>query len=317
MKRIKLVLSLFIVVLTFGLQAQNSGKVNLSDGPAITFEKTVHDWGNINEGDIVETDFVFTNTGKANLIIKSIKGSCGCTVPSNWDKNLIPPGTTSKFHVKFNSKGKLYNQEKKITIVSNAVKGNEYVTIKAQVKPDPILEKMRAERIARSKKGYEEKNNRLTSPNDKVKRTSKQVDMLGGVTMSKEVIDSEKDVIKKADKKDLKVSKNKNFEKKNKRVEKAEKKSEKELRKTEKAKAKSEKAEIRNQKLQNKVSNATQKIKNAEFKLSKMENKLERLRLRGKLSPVKISKKEIAIQKQKNRINKAKVKLNKLERNLL
>jgi hypothetical protein len=302
MKRIKLVLSLFVGVLTFGLQAQNSGQVNLSDGPAITFEKTVHDWGTINEGDVVETDFVFTNTGKANLIIKSIKGSCGCTIPSDWDKNPIPPGTTSKFHVKFNSKGKLYSQKKKITIVSNAVKGNEYVTIKAQVTPDPTLEKIRADRIARSKKGYEDKKNRLTSPNDKVKRTSKQVDMLGGVTMSKDVKDSERDVIK-ADKKDLKVSKNKDFEKKNKRAEKAEKRSEKELRKTEKAKAKSEKAEIKNQKLQNKVSNATQKIKNAEFKLSKMENKLERLRLRGKLSPVKISKKEIAIQKQKNRIN--------------
>ena len=40
-----------------------------ADGPVMTFEKTTHDFGTINEGDKVTTQFSFTNTGKADLII--------------------------------------------------------------------------------------------------------------------------------------------------------------------------------------------------------------------------------------------------------
>lgn len=145
MKRIKLVLSLFIGVLAFNMQAQ----VNPETAPVMTFEKTVHDWGTINEGDKVETDFVFTNTGKSALIITKIKGSCGCTIPTGWSKEPIAPGATSKFHVVFNSRGKPNRQQKTVTITCNTAKGREYVKIKAIVTPDPAQEKIRAERAAK------------------------------------------------------------------------------------------------------------------------------------------------------------------------
>ena len=45
-------------------------------GAKISFDKTEHDFGTIKEGDIVETVFLFTNTGKSELIISSAKGSC-------------------------------------------------------------------------------------------------------------------------------------------------------------------------------------------------------------------------------------------------
>ena len=51
------------------------------DYPSIEFEKTNHDFGQINDGDIVETTFSFKNTGKSDLVISNASGSCGCTVP--------------------------------------------------------------------------------------------------------------------------------------------------------------------------------------------------------------------------------------------
>ena len=63
-----------------------------SVAPIMTFDKGIHDFGVINEGERVETIFEFTNTGKADLIIQDARGSCGCTVPE-YPKNVpIAPG---------------------------------------------------------------------------------------------------------------------------------------------------------------------------------------------------------------------------------
>ena len=59
-----------------------------ADGPVMTFEKTTHDFGTINEGDKVTTQFSFTNTGKADPVIVDARGSCGCTV-QNIPKMLL------------------------------------------------------------------------------------------------------------------------------------------------------------------------------------------------------------------------------------
>ena len=49
--------------------------------PEMKFEKNQHDFGTINQGDTVEHEFKFENTGEADLLITNAKGSCGCTVP--------------------------------------------------------------------------------------------------------------------------------------------------------------------------------------------------------------------------------------------
>ena len=38
-----------------------------TDGPAMSFDKTTHDFGTIEEGEKVTTQFSFTNTGKSDL----------------------------------------------------------------------------------------------------------------------------------------------------------------------------------------------------------------------------------------------------------
>jgi len=102
--------------------------------PRLKFNKTEHDFGVINEGDVVETVFSFTNSGNSELIITSAKGSCGCTVPE-WPKEPIMPGETGEIKVKFNSDRKPNLQQKQITLVTNTEQGKEILKIKAQVTP--------------------------------------------------------------------------------------------------------------------------------------------------------------------------------------
>jgi len=132
-------------------KAKKENKVAREDAPVIEFEELVHDFGDIKEGDKVETVFKFKNTGKSELVITKIKGSCGCTVPSNWSKEPIMPGQESQFTVKFNSRNKPNKQQKSVTLTCNTNKGREVVRIKAQVEPDPAQEKIRAERAEKRK----------------------------------------------------------------------------------------------------------------------------------------------------------------------
>lgn len=102
--------------------------------PVMTFAETEHDFGNINEGDVVEHLFKFTNTGKAPLVIVNAKGSCGCTVPQ-YSKEPVQPGATGELLVKFNSNGKPNAQNKQVTITANTEAGKEIIKIKAMVTP--------------------------------------------------------------------------------------------------------------------------------------------------------------------------------------
>lgn len=106
------------------------------DAAAITFSKTEHDFGVINEGEIVETIFTFKNTGKSALIITKATATCGCTVPE-WPKQPIAVGESSEIKVKFNSRGKPNKQNKTVTLTTNTASGIEKVVIKANVIPTP------------------------------------------------------------------------------------------------------------------------------------------------------------------------------------
>lgn len=114
------------------LSAENEGKVDSKALPAISFDKDLHDFGTIKEGEKVTYSFRFKNTGKGDLIIQTASGSCGCTVPEIPEKP-IKPGETGFIKVQFNSEGRVGVQEKQVTVVSNTIPNTTIVKIKAEV----------------------------------------------------------------------------------------------------------------------------------------------------------------------------------------
>jgi hypothetical protein len=101
---------------------------------SIKFERLEHDFGKIKEGVMSRTAFVFTNTGDAPLLISSAIGSCGCTVPE-WPKEPIKPGEKGEIKVEFDSKDKLGEQLKTVTVSSNTNPMNNVLTVKCNVLP--------------------------------------------------------------------------------------------------------------------------------------------------------------------------------------
>lgn len=87
--------------------------------PKIKFSQKSFDYGMIEQGDKVDHEFTFTNTGDADLIIKDAQASCGCTTPS-YPFIPIKPGETGVIDVTFSSIGKMGTQHPTITVTSNA-----------------------------------------------------------------------------------------------------------------------------------------------------------------------------------------------------
>ena len=108
------------------------GTSNLSALPVIKFDKEVHDFGKIIEGETVSYSFKFVNAGKSDLIIADVSTSCGCAVPS-YPKEPVRPGKEGSVKVTFSSAGKRGYQTKTIVVVANTQPNTTIVRIKAQV----------------------------------------------------------------------------------------------------------------------------------------------------------------------------------------
>ena len=103
----------------------------------ITFEKTDHDFGKINEADgRVTTVFTFKNEGMEPLVLSNVRASCGCTTPK-WPRQPIEPGQTGEITVTYNPNGRPGRFNKTVTITSNATEPTTRVTIKGEVIPKP------------------------------------------------------------------------------------------------------------------------------------------------------------------------------------
>lgn len=105
--------------------------------PVITFDKTTHDFGKINEADgRVTTIFTFKNEGMSPLVLSNVRASCGCTTPK-WTREPIEPGQTGEITVTYNPSGRPGRFQKTITITSNATEATTKLYIKGEVIPKP------------------------------------------------------------------------------------------------------------------------------------------------------------------------------------
>jgi len=102
--------------------------------PKITFEKEVHDFGDIGPGSSNACEFKFTNTGNAVLKVnKKIESTCGCTVPE-LSKEEYAPGESGTITVKFSAGKQASPVSKHMYVSSNdKIRTKIDLTIKANI----------------------------------------------------------------------------------------------------------------------------------------------------------------------------------------
>lgn len=81
---------------------ENTAKGPLGD---VLFADTSFLFGNIQEGEMVQHTYTFTNTGKAPVSISNVTAQCGCTTPE-YTQDIVAPGKNGKVTATFNSAGR-------------------------------------------------------------------------------------------------------------------------------------------------------------------------------------------------------------------
>ena len=114
--------------------AQTATNADPSTLGAFQFSEMEYDFGNIQEGKVVEKIFNFTNNGQAPLVISNITASCGCTSP-DWTKAPVQPGETGFVKVVFNSAAKSGAQSPTVTIQANTNPSVTRLSMRGSVTP--------------------------------------------------------------------------------------------------------------------------------------------------------------------------------------
>ncbi len=102
---------------------EDFSNVNEKNAPVLEVNEKTHDFGEINPSVKAIYDFVVTNTGEDNLIIRKVKASCGCTAATP-EKKVLAKGESTKIHVEFDPRGKSGRQSKTITVITNDPKNS-------------------------------------------------------------------------------------------------------------------------------------------------------------------------------------------------
>ena len=140
----KLVFTLGLMLMVAGIISaqeiqkadQKAEKKEMSDathanGPKMTFETMVVDYGEISKGAEPLRQFSFVNDGTEPLVIKSAKGSCGCTVP-DYPKEPIMPGEAATIDVRYDTQ-RIGQFTKTVTLTTNIDDEKIVLTIKGKV----------------------------------------------------------------------------------------------------------------------------------------------------------------------------------------
>jgi len=96
------------------------------------FTETVHDFGDMIQGERVVYGFNFTNIGGSDLVITRVSTSCGCTV-GDYPKEPIAPGKSGIIEVTFDSHKRKGYQNKTITVLANTEPNSTTLRIKTKI----------------------------------------------------------------------------------------------------------------------------------------------------------------------------------------
>jgi hypothetical protein len=90
----------------------------LAKSPQLQLSIGSLDFGRINTNASATREIPFTNTGKKELIIKSLQGNCTC-IETSASKRSVKPGETSSIKIKFSPQDRSGTQQKAVTVYSN------------------------------------------------------------------------------------------------------------------------------------------------------------------------------------------------------
>jgi hypothetical protein len=135
MKKLAIVVSLFITVSGVRAQAVNNGGTALPPpADVLQIKDNVHNFGKIPQGRPATCTFEIVNTGSVPMKLDNVQASCGCTTPV-WSRDQIEAGATAKIVVGYNA----YSQgpfTKTVTIIYNTNR-TKMLTISGEVYPVP------------------------------------------------------------------------------------------------------------------------------------------------------------------------------------
>jgi hypothetical protein len=99
----------------------------------IAIDKTIHDFGKLNESDgVVNATFTLTNNTKSPIVIVNATPSCGCTV-ATWTREPVDPGKTGHIVASYDPKGRPGPFDKTVTIATTGNPERIVVRIKGTV----------------------------------------------------------------------------------------------------------------------------------------------------------------------------------------
>jgi Protein of unknown function (DUF1573) len=102
--------------------ASKQSELALKGTTTVEIIDSVYNFGKVADGEKVEYNFRFRNSGTKPLVIISATASCGCTVPQKPDKPIMP-GEMGFIKAVFDSKGRPGEVHKAINVSSNAQPG--------------------------------------------------------------------------------------------------------------------------------------------------------------------------------------------------
>jgi hypothetical protein len=102
-----------------GDDAETQKALALKDSTTVQIIDSAYNFGKVTDGEKVEYSYRFKNTGTKPLVVIEAHASCGCTVPQKPEKPILP-GETGFIKIVFDSKGRVGEAHKTITVASNA-----------------------------------------------------------------------------------------------------------------------------------------------------------------------------------------------------
>ena len=94
--------------------------------PRIQLDHQEVDLGKVDEGQMPEAEFKVTNTGGTTLHIRKLSAGCTCIVPAVL-QTVLEPGESTTIRARFNTRGRVGEQEKELVLICNDPNNHELV----------------------------------------------------------------------------------------------------------------------------------------------------------------------------------------------